>query len=468
MAPTSRQDAPRVPELLYLVHSDPAELAEALVGLRAADVAEALRDLPSDAAAKVMAALPFDLAVQVFDEPELTHHRCEIINRMHEERAAPLVDAMSSDQQADLFRELRETDRRRLLKLVDEPTRRALELLLRYAPDTAGGIMTTEMVTIPVTWTVQEALDHVAKVGRSKETVYAIYCVEPDDHRLVHVVSLRDLMVAEDKTQEVSDVGNRRKPLSVRPNSDREEVARLISKYNLLALPVIDDGEHVLGIVTVDDVIDAIVRESTEDVQKFGGMEALDEPYTEIGFAKMIRKRAGWLMALFLSEMLTATAMQHFEGEIARAAVLAMFIPLVMSSGGNSGSQATSLIIRALALRELKLRDWWRIAIRELPTGIALGTILGVIGFVRIEVWQSLGLFDYGPHHMLLALTVGMALVGIVGFGSLTGSMLPFLLKRIGFDPASASAPFVATLVDVTGLIIYFSVAFLILRGTLL
>jgi magnesium transporter len=197
-------------------------------------------------------------------------------------------------------------------------------------------------------------------------------------------------------------------------------------------------------------------------------MEALDEPYIEIGFGKMIRKRAGWLMALFLSEMLTATAMQHFEGEIQKAAVLAMFIPLVMSSGGNSGSQATSLIIRALALREVRLRDWWRIAVRELPTGLTLGAILGVIGFVRIELWQHLHLFSYGPHHLLLALTVGMALVGIVGFGSLAGSMLPFILKRVGFDPASASAPFVATLVDVTGLIIYFSVAFLLLRGTLL
>jgi len=215
-------------------------------------------------------------------------------------------------------------------------------------------------------------------------------------------------------------------------------------------------------------VIDAIVREQTEDVQKFGGMEALDEPYTEISFGKMIKKRAGWLCALFLSEMLTATAMQHFEAEIARAVVLAMFIPLVMSSGGNSGSQATSLIIRALALREVTLKDWWRIAVRELPTGLTLGFILGVIGFFRIELWQALHLFDYGVHHTLVALTVGGALVGIVAFGSLAGSMLPFLLKRIGFDPASASAPFVATLVDVTGLVIYFSVATLILRGTLL
>jgi len=203
-------------------------------------------------------------------------------------------------------------------------------------------------------------------------------------------------------------------------------------------------------------------------VQKFGGMEALDEPYTEISFGKMIRKRAGWLCALFLSEMLTATAMQHFESVIERAALLAMFIPLVMSSGGNSGSQATSLIIRALALGEIKLRDWWRIAVRELPTGLTLGVILGVVGFVRIVLWQHIGFYDYGTHYLAVALAVGLALVGIVGFGSLAGSMLPFVLRRLGFDPASASAPFVATLVDVTGLVIYFSVAWLVLRGTLL
>ncbi|HET9684692.1 MAG TPA: magnesium transporter [Gemmatimonadaceae bacterium] len=467
MTTTAPHGGPTVPELLYLLHGDPSELAEALNGLRAADVAEALRDLPPDAAAKLMAALPFDLAVQVFDEPELTHHRAEVMLRMGDD-AAPLIEAMSADQQADLFRELPDAQRPRYLKSLDESTRRGLELLLRYSPDTAGGIMTTEFVAVASTWTVQQTLDHVAAVGRAKETIYTIFCVEPESRVLVHVVSLRDLMVAPDRSASVAAVGNRRKPISVTTRTDREEVARLISKYNLLAVPVIDEAGHILGIVTVDDVIDAIVREQTEDVQKFGGMEALDEPYDQIGFARMIRKRAGWLCALFLSEMLTATAMQHFEGEISKAVVLAMFIPLVMSSGGNSGSQATSLVIRALALREVSLGDWWRIALRELPTGLTLGAILGVIGFVRIELWQSLHLFDYGVHHSLVAFTVGAALVGIVGFGSLAGSMLPFLLKRVGFDPASASAPFVATLVDVTGLVIYFSVAFLILRGTLL
>ena len=460
-----RTSAP--PELLYLLHGDPSELAEALAGMRAADVAEALRELGSEAGAKVMAALPFDLAVQVFDEPELDRHRAAIVRRMAPEAAAALAEAMSADQRADLVREIAETDRAKLLKLLEPETRHSLEMLLDYPPESAGGIMTTEFVSIPATWMVEQALRYIGEVGRAKETVYAVYVLDPQDHRLVHVVSLRELMTAE-RAAVVTTVGDQRKPLSVRPLADREEVARLISKYNLLAVPVVDDGGHVLGIVTVDDVIDAIVREQTEDAQKFGGMEALDAPYMEIGLISMIRKRAGWLCALFLSEMLTATAMQHFEGEIARAVVLSMFIPLVMSSGGNSGSQATSLIIRALALHEIRLRDWWRIAMRELPTGLVLGSILGVIGIVRIELWQHLHLFDYGVHYHLVALTVGLALIGIVCFGSLAGSMLPFVLKRVGFDPASASAPFVATLVDVTGLVIYFSVALIVLHGTLL
>jgi magnesium transporter len=467
LPPTSTDRTPTAPELLYLLHGDPAELSEALSGMRAADVAEALRSLPSDAAAKVMAALPFDLAVPVFDEPELSHHRAEIIRQMGEDKAGPLIDAMSADQQADLFRELPERERPRFLKPLDAPTRGALELLLRYTPDTAGGIMTTEFVSMPATWTVQQALDHIREVGRTKETVYAIYCLDPQGS-LAHVVSLRDLMLEVDRSQTVAVIGNRRAPISVTSSTDREEVARLISKYNLLAVPVVDAGRHVIGIVTVDDVIDAIVREQTEDVQKFGGMEALDHPYLEIGFWAMIRKRAGWLTALFLGEMLTATAMGHFEGEIAKAVVLALFVPLIISSGGNSGSQATSLIIRALALRELKLSDWWRIALRELPSGLTLGAILGAVGVIRIVLWQQIGWYDYGSHWPRVALTVGFALVGVVTFGSLSGSMLPFLLKRLGFDPASASAPFVATLVDVTGLVIYFSVAALILGGTLL
>jgi magnesium transporter len=281
------------------------------------------------------------------------------------------------------------------------------------------------------------------------------------------VVSLRELVVT-DRSARVMDIGEHRRLLKVTPMTDQEDVARLLSKYNLLAVPVVDEHGHLLGTITVDDVIDAVVREQTEDLHKLGGLEALDEPYTQIGFATMIKKRAGWLCALFLGEMLTATAMQHFETELSQAIVLGLFIPLIISSGGNSGSQATSLIIRALALREVKVSDWWWVAGRELPAGLSLGSILGLIGMLRIAAWQAFGFYDYGPHWPLVALTVGAALVGVVTFGSLTGSMLPFVLRRLGFDPASASAPFVATLVDVSGLVIYFGVAYVILQGTLL
>jgi magnesium transporter len=457
---------PLSPELLYLLSGDEEDFQAACAEFLPADIAEGLNGLPLDAAIKVATALPFHRAVQVFDEPQL-QRRGELVGGMETARAAPLIEALSADQQVELFRELNDEARARLIHVLAAPTREVLNLLLRFPAHTAGGIMTTEFVGVPSTWTADQVKGHIREVAAAKETVYAIYILEPRDQRLVRVVSLRDLLLA-DPDRSVMQVGETRKPVTVRPLTDREEVARLISKYDLLAIPVLDDAGHVLGIVTVDDVIDALVSESTEDVQKFGGMQAIDEPYSQISIPEMVRKRAGWLAVLFIGEMLTSIAMQEFEHEISRAVVLALFIPLIISSGGNSGSQATSLIIRALALREVSLRDWWRVALRELPAGLALGTLLGLIGITRILVWQWVGWYDYGAHYRLVALTVGIALIGVVVFGSLTGSMLPFVLRRLGFDPASASAPFVATLVDVTGLVIYFTVALALLRGTLL
>jgi magnesium transporter len=453
-------------EFLYLLAVDHEGLIEACADLLPADIAEALSDLPPDAAAKVVGALPFHLAVQVFDEPSL-EAREELIERLPDDVVIPIIQAMSADRQVGLFRGLKEIDRARLLHVLDAPTRDQLRLLMSYPPRSAGGIMTTEFVGVPASWSALDVRKHISKVGSAKETVYAIYVLEGKTQKLLRVISLREVIMAESETS-VMDIGEGRKPVTTRPTATREDVARLISKYDLLAIPVLDDSGHVLGIVTVDDVIDAMISEQTEDVQKMGGLEALNEPYMEIGLLSMIKKRAGWLCALFLGEMLTATAMGHFEHEISKAVVLALFIPLIISSGGNSGSQATSLIIRAMALREVTLIDWWRVAVREIPTGLALGVILGLIGTLRIELWQHLGWYDYGIHHSLVALTVGMGLIGVVLFGSLAGSMLPFVLRRIGFDPASASAPFVATLVDVTGLVIYFSVAYIMLRGTLL
>jgi magnesium transporter len=445
---------------------DAANLARTLERVHDADIADALNAIDPPAAARVLAALPFDLAVRALNQPELDR-RAKLFEHLPIAKAVALMGAMSADQRADVFRDLPPGVATRLLAAADTTTKESLRSLLSYPRTTAGGIMTTEHVEALATWTVERMLAQIRGGGEPRRPVYAIYVLDPVDRRLVHTVTLRELVLA-DPTRTLLEVGDRHPPVTVSVWTDREEAARLIAKYDLLAVPVIDEGGHVLGIVTVDDVIDAMIKEQTEDVHKLGGVQELDEPYTKIGFGTMIRKRGGWLCALFLSEMLTATAMQHFAGELNRAIVLMLFIPLIMSSGGNSGSQATSLIIRALALREVRLRDWWWIALREIPAGVALGTILGGIGVARIVSWQVFGFYDYGPHWFLVALAVGLTLIGVVTFGSLAGSMLPFVLRRLGFDPASASAPFVATLVDVTGLVIYFTVAYAVLRGTLL
>jgi magnesium transporter len=437
-----------------------------LASVPTADLVDVLNEQRPGAAAETLERLPEDRAVRVLDKPELDDAPA-ILAELPDERAARLISEMSADRAADVLAEFARDRRESILAHVDPAPRASLVTLLGYSAESAGGMMTTEFVSMPSTATVGETLDHIRTVERDRETVYAIYLLEPDTHRAIGTVSLRQLVSAR-PDEPISPLSRKRPFYSVSPETDREKVAFLISRHDLLAIPVVDSKGLVLGIVTVDDVIDAIIAESTEDVQKFGGVEALGRPYMQIAFGSMVRKRAGWLSVLFLSEMLTASVMQHFQSEIEKAIVLTLFIPLIMSSGGNSGSQSTSLIIRALALGQLKLRDWRRVAFRELPTGIVLGAILGLIGLGRIAIWQSLGFYDYGPHWELVAATVGAGLVGIVTFGSVAGSMLPFLLQRLGFDPASASAPFVATLVDVTGLVIYFSVALAILSGTLL
>jgi magnesium transporter len=445
--------------------ANPAFLAASMIEERAADIVEALNDMPPELAVAVLLHLPPDRAIEVLDQPGLEREP-ELVTLMPRTVAAKLLAGVSADRLADIFRQVKEPHCSELLDLLDPDTRVNIRRLLEYPKHTAGSIMTTEFASVPSTYTVGQTLDYIRHVESSRETVYAIYVLDPLSKKLVKTITLRRLITG-DPEAPVLSVARPGRLITATPLMDREDVARLISKYDLLAVPVVDHG-RVIGIVTVDDVIDAIVQESTEDVQKFGGMAAINEPYMEVGFWQMMKKRGGWLCALFLSEMLTASAMQGYEGELEKAIVLTLFIPLIMSSGGNSGSQATSLLIRALALRQLEIKDWWRVALREIPSGLALGAMLGLVGIVRIALWQYLGFYDYGEHWMLIALTVATTLVGIVMFGSLTGSMLPFVLQRIGFDPASASAPFVATLVDVTGLVIYFTVASLILRGTLL
>ncbi|MBJ6133365.1 magnesium transporter [Ochrobactrum sp. Q0168] len=454
------------PEVLDVADLPAAAIAARIADMHTGDAVELLNELEDDDAISVFGQLTHEDAIRLLDQPEL-HRTAEIVAALAPGLASLLLDGMSADRSTDVFQELDESDRARLFPILAPETKANLKKLMGYPPNTAGSLMTTEFIAVPSNWNVAETLDHIRKVERTRETVYAIYVVDPKTRALEGVVSLRRLIIRQPEEPILSIVRDE-EPITISPLTSREDVARLFRKHDLLAVPVVDESRHIIGIVTVDDVLDAITEDASEDAYRFGGMEALDKPYMRIGFGEMLKKRAGWLGVLFLGEMLTASAMQHFEMELEKALVLTLFIPLIMSSGGNSGSQATSLIIRALALQEVKLKDWWRVALRELPTGLALGSFLGLIGIVRIAVWQMIGIYDYGEHWMLVALTVGMALVCIVMFGSLTGSMLPFVLKRLGFDPASASAPFVATLVDVTGLVIYFSVAIVILSGTLL
>jgi magnesium transporter len=459
------------PDILALLEESPSLIAAETEELHPADLADVAEAMPFEQVPVFLAALPRDRAAEVLEylDEEL---RADVLQAMTAQQAAALVTEMNPDERADVLEELDEERAEEIVGEMPDEARRETEQLRRYDPDSAGGIMTTEVVKVAATTTVEDALKRVREIARSgkREAMHAIYTTD-DEGRLAGVLSLRELLAAPEGAT-LSDVAWT-EPQSVSPYADREEVASLISNYDLVAVPVVSESNHVIGVITVDDVIDAIQEEQTEDVQKLGGMEALDEPYNTIGYWAMIRKRAGWLSALFIGEMFTATALGVYQKEIDSATVLAIFLPLIVSSGGNSGSQGTSLIIRALALREVSLRDWWQVALRELSTGLTLGVILAVIGFARIELWQSMHVHgwtalgmrlghDYGanglsPH--LVALTVAISLVGVVMFGTLAGAMLPFIMRRLGFDPASASAPFIATFVDVTGLIIYFNVA---------
>jgi len=455
-----------VPDIQELLKSSPHSVAAETEEIHAADLADIVEALPRESVLALLGALPADRAADVLEylSDDL---RTEVLEEMSTPQAARLVAEMTPDDRADALEELEEETYEDILSEIPKAAREETERLLAFEPDTAGGLMTTEFVSVPEDTTVEAALASVRRIARAgrREAMHAIYAT--DEHGVLKgVLSLRELLAAAEGAK-IRDIAWE-EVVSVSATADREEVVSLTSNYDLVALPVVDDSERIIGVVTVDDAMDAMVEEHTEDAQKFGGMEALDEPYLQIGFSAMIRKRVVWLSALFVGQMLTTSAMQRFQGELTHALILTLFIPLIISSGGNSGSQATSLIIRAMALGEVTLADWWRIARRELPLGLALGLVLGVLGVLRIVIWQQLGLWDYGEHYLLVALTVGTSLIGVVAFGSLAGSMLPFVLSRAGLDPASASAPLVATLVDVTGLTIYFSVALFLLSGILL
>ena len=429
-----------------------------------ADVAEVILDLPEDEQVIIFRVLPHDLAASVFEYIGI-EEQLKLLRAMAHEQVVGILNEMAPDDRTALLEELPSDAARKLIRFLTPEERRVATALLGYPEDSVGRLMTPDFIAVKKDWTVQNVLDYIRAYGQDSETLNVIYVVD-ERGKLIDDIRMREFLL---KALD-SPVRNLMQKTFVALNvtDSQRDALNMFRKYDRTVLPVIDSTGVLLGIVTVDDMLDVTEQEATEDIQKIGGMEALDEPYTTIPFLRMVKKRATWLIILFLGEMLTATAMQGYNSEIERAAILAMFLPLIISSGGNSGSQATTLVIRAMALGELRLRDWFRVVRKELLSGLALGLILGTIGFFRITLWQHLHIFDYGKYHGLVAVTVGVALVGVVLWGTLSGAMLPFLLRRCGLDPAASSAPFVATLVDVTGLVIYFNVALLILRGTLL
>jgi magnesium transporter len=407
--------------------------------------------------------LPRDRADDFFLELN-SREQYELVQAVPQGERRIWLRLLPPDDAADLIQIPPEGERLELLSQLDDTARREVTALLAYKEDAAGGLMSPRFARLRPEMTVDEAISYLRRQAAQVETIYYAYALD-DAQVLLGVVSFRDLFSA-DRNKLVRDVMGTRF-VTATEDMDQEAVAKLVATHHLLAVPVISREGRMVGIVTVDDIVDVVEEEASEDIQKVGGMEALDAPYLEISFWRMVKKRAGWLAVLFLGEMLTATAMGYFEKEIAKAVVLALFVPLIISSGGNSGSQATTLVIRAMAVGEVRLRDWWRIIRREFLTGCVLGCALAMIGMSRILVWQGIWK-TYGEHYVVVGLTVACSLIGVVMFGTVAGSMLPFVLRRAGLDPASASAPFVATLVDVTGLVIYFTVASVIMRGILL
>jgi len=457
-------DANRQDEVERIIQArDFSTLRERLVKWSSADLASLLESLGTEDQVIVFRILPRKIAATVFEYLNPPTQEV-LLKAMAQSDVAAILNDMAPDDRTHLLEELPASATKQMLALLTPEERAVAVSLLGYPEDSIGRLMTPDYVKVRQDWDVERVLEHIRQYGQDSETLSTIYVVDEQDV-LIDDIRIRNFLLTSPTTR-VSELMDRRF-IALKAVDDQETAIAVFRREDLTALPVTDTSGVLIGIVTVDDVLDVAEAEATEDIQKIGGVEALDGPFIQIPLGRMIRKRANWLVILFLGEMLTATAMGFFEAQIERAVVLALFVPLVISSGGNSGSQAATLVIRALAIGEVGLRNWWQVMQRELLSGLALGTILGAIGFLRIAVWSAF--FNaYGEHWIGVGLTVGLALVGIVLWGTLVGSMLPFALRRFGFDPATSSAPFVATLVDVTGLIIYFSVAAVVLRGTLL
>jgi magnesium transporter len=462
---TIRQAARPADELATAVRAkDFSRLRDMTRNRDASDLASVLTDLTLEDQVVAFRVLPRKDAAAVFEY--LSHEAQEaLLKAMAHEDVAALLNNMAPDDRTMFLEELPAAATRQLLALLTPAERSVAVTLLGYPEESVGRLMTPHYVAVREHWTIREVLDHIRTHGQDSETLSMVYVVD-EQGLLIDDIRIGKVLLASPDSK-VADLMDRRF-VALKATDDQESAVAAFRQHDRAALPVTDTAGMLIGIVTVDDVLDVAEAAATQEIQRIGGSEALDEPYMQIAFWRMIQKRAGWLTALFLGEMLTATAMGFFEGELAQAIVLVLFIPLIISSGGNSGSQASTLVIRAMALGEIALTDWWRVVRREILAGLALGTILGTIGLMRITIWSAFKPGVYGEHPFLVALVVGLTLVGIVLWGTLIGSILPLILKRLGFDPATSSAPFVATLVDVTGLIIYFTVAIVILRGTLL
>jgi magnesium transporter len=449
------------PEIKSLIEERKlSELKEILSDWTPTDIAEVFSDLPEKDQAILFRLLPRDLATDSFEYFDFDM-QMHLLKAMGNKEVASILNEMSPDDRTALLEEMPSSAAKQLIALLTADERKVAQTLLGYPEDSVGRLMTPDYIAVKPEWTIPETLAYIRENGKDSETLNIIYVID-EKGKLIDDIKIRDVLLASLDKRVIDLMDENYVALNV--FDDQETAVGVFKKYDRIALPVVDSFGVLIGIVTVDDVLDVAEEEATEDIHKIGGMEALEEPYIDTPFLRMVKKRAGWLVILFIGEMLTASAMGFFEKEISKAVVLALFVPLIISSGGNSGSQASTLIIRAMALGELKLLDWWKVMKREILSGLSLGLILGAVGFLRISVWSAFSDI-YGPHWILIAGTVSFSLIGVVLWGTLSGSMLPFILKKFGADPATSSAPFVATVVDVTGIVIYFVVAILLLSG---
>lgn len=441
---------------------DVPKVRELLNHQNISDVAELINDMP-EYETQIIGNMSIHRAASVFKILDLNAQKT-IIRELPPFKTAELLNELPADDRTDFFEELPGKVVKEMIKLLNPEERKITLSLLGYPEGSVGRLMTPDYISVQVDWTCQEIINLIREEGKNSETIDVIYIVN-DKGEFVDDVRIREIILAS-PDREIGDIIDYRY-ITLNANDDQEVANQIFKMNNRVALPVVDDTNILLGIVTIDDVLWVANEEFSEDIQKIGGTEALDEPYLEMPLMRLFKKRIVWLVVLFIGEMLTATVMKYFEDEIAKAVVLALFIPLIISSGGNSGSQASTLIIQAMAMGEITIAEWWRVLKREILSGLMLGTVLGLIGFFRVVFWNSM-FNTYGDHGTQIGLTVGLSLVGVVLWGTISGSMLPIMLKKLGADPATSSAPFVATLVDVTGLVIYFSMAYMLLSGILL